>query len=1097
MSVVSSTVDKLDKEIEEKLKAALEQLDGNINAKFNTGKVDKARKYYTKKYSEGNKLDIYFKTREVVLYDTLLTSWIKSNRLPMVQALLHRGASLLVTDDAGNSPLHLAIIQENLELCSILIKAGADVNAKNKKLQTPLHLVLRMMCNSITKKILQENIALLLLDNKANVHARTLNHVTPLHLAAAINNPSVIRKLLKENANVNAMTLKDRKTPFHVVLQKGSPEMVELLILHGADMNAKTLISGKTPLHYAVMSGKIENVSRLLALDRARNSSRQYNTSLNAASNKLKSTFTGRLFLARTPLEMALKQWDLTMMDYLVVTCRASCGSLREPFHKNFVSQLPSFNPAKTTIPLRLLKWLLEHNVKMGTDHFEQIYQTLASDVSLMDKMLVTHQPPYSLLKWACERDNMVVIKWMFEKTTLVEGLKTQEKWLSWFIDEILVYSLMADKKAILEYLLSRIEDNLLPSIQNLQPYALLKWASEKNNMQIAKLLFEKTKIVEGIKKEKDKLFWFMDEVLSCALKADNKEMLEHLCSKVQDFEISSFQNKSVHSLFKLICDKNNSLVMKWLLEEVDIVSDFTKKCKDEGDGISFVNEFLGYAVKTLKKEILDDLYSRLEKGLSTFIALAAVTGNLEIIQWLMQKPNAGQYRSHIDGSPNSEPSALYCAIAYNRPNILDFLIEHGAKLEGVQYLTGETLMHAAARAGIEMTKRIYNALLQAKKTPPQFFLNVADSKGNTPLHMAGMAGNDDVIHFLMEHGADLDERNQAGRNLLHLYLKKGPGSERMIEFLIVHSKNAQEFMDHADSEGIRPIDIAIKNNNLIAVKILGSLGVSRSIETRKRSLTLILEADKKKAEEAAELYTIIEDMYSAATTGTSTPVDRNLLLLGIGLNFKFHKGRTILHQAVFHNRTELVIKILTHALLLEERGKHVINAHNQNGNTPLHLAAIKDNAEMVTLLLNHNADIDNQNNDGNTPLHVAIQKQSKLAVKALLNKVAASTLEIANKQAKKIVDWAAQLAESEPVSDAPYIHCLVLCTKLRLLALTSLDLSNDKAVRSFLRDRNMISRFLSRRDLKTFGRQSKEIISSSCWQRCYPMQNILFFIRL
>ncbi|EAX73956.1 ankyrin repeat protein, putative [Trichomonas vaginalis G3] len=44
----------------------------------------------------------------------------------------------------------------------------------------------------------------------------------------------------------------------------------------------------------------------------------------------------------------------------------------------------------------------------------------------------------------------------------------------------------------------------------------------------------------------------------------------------------------------------------------------------------------------------------------------------------------------------------------------------------------------------------------------------------------------------------------------------------------------------------------------------------------------------------------------------------------------------------------------------------------NQDGETPLHLAALQDNIEIVELLLSHGADVNEKNSKGETPLHIA-----------------------------------------------------------------------------------------------------------------------------
>jgi Ankyrin repeats (3 copies) len=62
----------------------------------------------------------------------------------MVKLLLSKGANILSKDDRNDrTPLHIAAEESPLETIQLLISKGADVNARTKTLETPLHSVVQ------------------------------------------------------------------------------------------------------------------------------------------------------------------------------------------------------------------------------------------------------------------------------------------------------------------------------------------------------------------------------------------------------------------------------------------------------------------------------------------------------------------------------------------------------------------------------------------------------------------------------------------------------------------------------------------------------------------------------------------------------------------------------------------------------------------------------------------------------------------------------------------------------------------------------------------------------------------------------------------
>lgn len=94
-----------------------------------------------------------------------------------------------VTNAAGETPLMLAALSNQLEIAQVLIERGADVNFKG---WTPLHYA---ATNGHVAMIH------LLLDNSAYIDAEAPNGNTPLMMATQFGTPQSVKVLLEEGAD--------------------------------------------------------------------------------------------------------------------------------------------------------------------------------------------------------------------------------------------------------------------------------------------------------------------------------------------------------------------------------------------------------------------------------------------------------------------------------------------------------------------------------------------------------------------------------------------------------------------------------------------------------------------------------------------------------------------------------------------------------------------------------------------------------------------------------------------------------------------------------------------------------------------------------
>ena len=140
-----------------------------------------------------------------------------------VTAALKNVVSPNVQDAKGNTGLHVALLEELPNATRVLLEQPQiDVNAFNKAGETPLMMAALKNNVDVARTLIERGAAI----NKSGW--------TPLHYAATGGNVDIISMLLAKGAQIDARS-PNGTTPLMMAARYGSTQAVQLLLQKGAD----------------------------------------------------------------------------------------------------------------------------------------------------------------------------------------------------------------------------------------------------------------------------------------------------------------------------------------------------------------------------------------------------------------------------------------------------------------------------------------------------------------------------------------------------------------------------------------------------------------------------------------------------------------------------------------------------------------------------------------------------------------------------------------------------------------------------------------------------------------------------------------------
>jgi ankyrin repeat protein len=368
-----------------------------------------------------------------------------------------------------------------------------------------------------------------------------------------------------------------------------------------------------------------------------------------------------------------------------------------------------------------------------------------------------------------------------------------------------------------------------------------------------------------------------------------------------------------------------------------------------------------------------------LAKGASIDIAAAkAFEGGNEAVLRLMLARGAS-----VEARDDQGRTFLMRAVVWGHTNLVKVLLEMGADV-GACDAQGRTPLALTAIGGQEAVAKL---LLEKGAN-----VESRDNEGRTPLAQAVLYEHESIVKLLLDKGASVDALKAIGMTAdLNGRLKSAirEGKETVVRMLLSMGADVEE----RDSQSRTPLAEAVLYKHESIVKLLLEKGASvdalKAIGTTTDLNGRLEDAIWNGKENVVRLLLImgadVEErgvnemtpLLYAAYYGKLTFV-KILVEAGADINARANTGGTVLYCAASKNDAELV------QFLLENGARDLLDVSNDNGYTPLHIAAYFDKLPVAQLLVERGARLDLKNNNRQTPYQLAREKGSREIAKYL-----------------------------------------------------------------------------------------------------------------
>jgi ankyrin repeat protein len=670
---------------------------------------------------------------------------------------------------AGRTPLHHAVITDNLAVVKICLATGANLDLADEDGATPLMLAKEYHRSDIigafaAKGLVPFSLPLAirygsdedvtrLLATGADVKAPDDGGDTPLHIAVNYGRQAVVNSLIAKGADINARNSYLAQTPLYRAAATGNTDILRLLLAQGAKLTDKGS-SLDTPLHAAARGGHAEAVQVLLAH--------------HAAVNALDSAKT-------TPLYDAARWGHYAAVKVLLANGANVNGMKNGPIplsaavrggNADVVKLLledQSINKGKTDYSNIMLA------ADMGNNAILTLLLKAGAPVEIKPSFSFIRRDSTTALANAARNGHYDTVKLLLENGASATGVTIS---------------------------------NLIYSARSFTP---LHAAAQHGSPEIITLLLSKGAEVDLNTKD---VIYYMNN-------PDPKKNQTPLCYAVKGGHVEAARllldagadpntcDANDTSPFQLALDANDTAMATLLIEKKATIEPNTHK----GRTALHLAAMKGNVV--ILKVLLARGANVLAKDQHNYTPaqLAVIHNRIAAARWLLEKDpaarslhamaligNVEEVRrlvndgANINSKDSTDATPLHKAVISGNENLIAYLLEKGAKVNAKDNV-GFTPLHLAALEGqaaavtlllnkgaesnpvdqMGATPLLWATSSGAKDITEQLItkgatVNTKDADGTTPLIWAVSIGNLDLVRILVRHGANLTQQDGNGR---------------------------------------------------------------------------------------------------------------------------------------------------------------------------------------------------------------------------------------------------------------------------------------------------------------------------------------------